>query len=85
MKHQVRLENPTELNPGTRVKIPWPGYYVGATKRVVWFKGTIRKVFIPYTNGKATYVEISTRPNKYAKLGRVMIINEYCDYIYKVK
>lgn len=84
MRNKVRLNNPSELRIGTRVKIPIGGWFFG-TNGTVWAKGKIIKIGDVREDGKIHSIITYCYSKKYGTIGRIMSLNEQCDEIYKTK
>lgn len=83
MKYKQKLKNPDDFKPGTRVKIPIPGKWLGSNKRFEWFKGSIIEVGSIKSDGKIHTVFVSIRRHK--DFGHLGIIMCQSDKVYKVK
>lgn len=82
MRNKVRLNNPSELRIGTRVKIPFGGWFFG-TNGTVWVKGKIIKTGDVREDGKIHSVTTYCYSKKYGTIGRIMSLNEQCNEVYK--
>lgn len=85
MRNKARLNNPSELRIGTRVKIPFGGWWFGSSKKIEWVKGKIIKLGEVREDGKVHSVVTYCYSKKYGTIGRIMSLNEQCDEIYKVR
>lgn len=85
MKNKVKLENPSELRVGMRVKLPFGGWWFGSKRKVEWVKGRVIKLGEVREDGRIHYVLTYCYSKKYGTIGRIISLNEQCDEFYKTK